>query len=268
MKTARVAAALAPALLLALTACGAESTPQNVSGATAGPAGVANPLASEDDSEPSATSPADSATDDSPMPADGGCPEGGGEIPTKAAGVEVGDLDGDGARDELWLSNNGNKRRLGVRTASGGVMSTVFQSGSPQGAVAVANRLGDGSAIILLSTGRRAALYAVVDCKIVPTMDKTGGQYTFDLGFGSYGTGVACPMANDKLYLAGYLATAAEREGYENITRTRIDMSEEGARADNGTVAELGEHGDDSASVRIAHGVSCGDSGTVEEPVS
>ncbi|MCE0540068.1 hypothetical protein LWF15_31700 [Kineosporia rhizophila] len=268
MKTARVAAALAPALLLALTACGAESTPQNVTGATAGPAGVADPSASADDSESSTTSPAESATDDSPMPADGGCPEGGGKVPAKAAGAQVGDLDGDGAKDELWLADNGNKRRLGVRTASGRVMSTVFQSGSPQSAVAVANRLGDGSAIILLSTGRTAALYAVIDCEIVATKDKTGGQYTFDLGFGSYGTGVACPMANDKLYLAGYLATAAEREGYENITRTRIDLSEEGARADNGTVAELGEHGNDSASAKIAHGVSCGDSGTAEEPVS
>jgi hypothetical protein len=155
-----------------------------------------------------------------------------------------------------------------VLTASGASFSTTFESGSPQNATAVANRLGDGSAIILLSTGRSAALYAVVDCKIVPTKNVDGDQYSFDLGFAGYGTGVACPMVKEQLYLAGYQSEAAKPEGYANITRTRIDLSKNGTRADNGDEAELGKFGDDSATYRIAHGVSCGDSETAEEPKS
>ncbi|GAB3269067.1 hypothetical protein [Kineosporia babensis] len=243
---------LAPALL-GLAACGNESALEPVRNVTAGPAGL-NPSAG-----PSATTEPASGGED-------GCADDGGQVPSGAGAAEVGDLDGDGAPDELWMVQDGGQKRLGVRTASGKVMSTAYESTEP--ASAVANRLGDGTAIILLNTGRSAALYSVLDCQIVATENQTGEQYSFDLGFGQFGTGVACPLspADDTLYLAGYKATDSGRDGYENIVRTRIDLSEGGSRADNGTVAELGEYSSSSASAKIAHAVSCGDSGTVEEP--
>ncbi len=268
------ALALAPALLLALAACGSDKTPNAVAGATAGPAGVSD-SATTDDGDPSSapSTPASSSTTKTSTSDAGGddtkgCAQGGGSVPANADSALVGDLDGDGAQDEVWLADKGSQRTLGVETSSGGVFSTTFTSASPIAASAVANRLGDGSAVILLSTGRSAALYAVVDCKIVPTKNKEGAQYTFDLGFGDFGTGVACPTANGALYLAGYNTVASDRKGYADVTRTRIDLSSSGAKAANGTKAALGEFGNDSATYKIAHGVSCGDSETAKEPQS
>jgi hypothetical protein len=267
------ALALAPALLLSLAACGGDN-PTTVSGATAGPAGVSSSTTTDDGDSADATgTPASSnTTKSSTTTADGtdtkGCAQGGGEVPMSAASASVGDLDGDGTKDQVWLADQGDKRTLGVRTASGAVFSTTFTSASPIGASAVANRLNDGSAVILLSTGRSAALYAVVDCKIVPTKNKEGAQYTFDLGFGDFGTGVACPTANGALYLAGYNTVDSSRKGYAKVTRTRIDLSNAGTLAVNGVKAALGEYGNDSATYKIAHGVSCGDSEMVDEPQS
>ena len=267
------ALALAPALLLALAACGSDKNPHNVPNATAGPAGVSTSTTTDDgDSTDAANSPTSSSTTKTTTTAaDGGtkgCAQGGGSVPTDAGSAQVGDLDGDGAKDEVWLADKGDQRTLGVLTASGGVFSTTFTSASPISASAVANRLGDGSAVILLSTGRSAALYAVVDCKIVPTKNKEGAQYSFDLGFGDFGTGVACPTAKGALYLAGYNTVDSKQKGYANVTRTRIDLTADGAKAANGVKAELGEFGNDSATYKIAHDVSCGDSETAKEPQS
>jgi hypothetical protein len=269
------ALALAPALLLALAACG-NSDPTPVHGA-AGPAGVSTTSATTDDGgspDASSTPTSSSTTKTTPATTSAsgstkGCAKGGGDVPTNADSAQVGDLDGDGTKDEVWLADQGSQRTLGVLTATGAVFSTTFTSASPIAASATANRLGDGSAVILLSTGRSAALYAVVDCKIVPTENKDGKQYTFDLGFTGYGTGVACPTAKGALYLAGYNTVASTKHtDYGDVTRTRIDLSDAGAKAANGVKAELGEFGNDSATYKIAHGVSCGDSETANEPQS
>lgn len=259
------ALALAPALLLALAACGDSESlvPQEVANATAGPAGVGG----------SGSTATPSASDGPTSTGDGsGCSQGKSAPPADSEPVEVGDLDGDGARDQLWIARDGDKRVLGVHTASGATFSTKFSGGSTassaSSASAVANRLGDDSAIVLLNTGRSAALYAVVDCRIVPTENVAGAQYEFDLGFGSYGTGVACPMAKGELFLAGYKTEDIGRDGYKKIVRTKIDLSENGTVAANGTVADLGEHAEDTPSYQIAESVSCGDSGTAHEPES
>ncbi|GAA3610109.1 hypothetical protein GCM10022223_27790 [Kineosporia mesophila] len=263
------AMALLPAGLLTLAACSSPSaTP--VADATAGPAGVSTAKASSSATDDASSTSSSSTTteDDAEPTADRkGCAAGGSDIPAGAGTAPAGDLDGDGQADQVWLADDGDTRLLGVKTASGAIFDTTFTNGGPGAGSAVANRLSDGSAIILLSTNRSAALYAVVDCKIVKTQNKNAQQYTFDLGFTGYGNGVACPAVDGKLYLAGYQADKSGGKAY-TITRTRIDLSEGGARADNGTKTDLGDFAEGSATYRIAHSVGCGDVGTAKEPQS
>ncbi|WP_170297300.1 hypothetical protein, partial [Georgenia thermotolerans] len=185
-----------------------------------------------------------------------GCAATGAAVPDGAASAPTVDLDGDGAPDALWLSA-GVPRILGVRTHSGAVFSVEFSSGAPQAARAQGQRLADGSAIILLDTGRAVPLYAVVDCAIVPTRNVQGHQYTFDLGFTGYGTGVSCEDVGKGLQLVGWNATSATGDRFE-VTRTPIELADHGARATNGptTTVARGVPVDDSA-VTAAHGVSC-----------
>ncbi|GAB6900233.1 hypothetical protein [Kineosporia succinea] len=270
------ALALVPATLLALAACG-SAEPTAVTDATAGPAGVASATASGAAGDSGSDDPATSAPDTTRSSASttgsssGGsgpaCESDGSKVPSDAGMAKAGDLDGDGKNDQIWLADDGDDRLLGVKTASGAVFHTTFSSASPQAATAVGNRLGDGSAIILLSTGRSAPLYAVIDCKIVPTKNKDGNQYSFDLGFGGYGTGVACPAVKGALYLAGYDTDEASSGEY-TVTRTRIDLADGGASAANGTRSELGDHAQGSATYEIATGVSCGDMPKAAEPES
>lgn len=272
--------ALTPLALVALGACAGQTSTTLVNDVTAGPVDVAGSTTSTSTATSSGSGSATSASSGtatgtasgsattSPGSTGSACTTETATIPAGADSAQAGDLDGDGAADQVWLADQDGDRLLGVSTAAGGVFSTTFSSASPISATAVGNRLGDGTAIVLLSTGRSAALYAVIDCAVVATQNVNGSQYTFDLGFTGYGTGVACPTTGSGLYLAGYNTTEAEQDGYATITRTRIDLSQDGARADNGTVAELGDYGEDSASYRIAHGVSCGDVGTAQEPAS
>jgi hypothetical protein len=130
----------------------------------------------------------------------------------------------------------------------------------------VGNRLGDGTAIILLATGYSATLYAVINCEIVPTMDAKGNQYTFDLGMNGFGTGVACPREGKSRYLAGYNAKQDDQDNSDLVIRTRIELSEGGAKADNGEVTDLGHLKYDSPNYFGATGVSCGEAEKAMEP--
>lgn len=242
MRSPRPALAAA-GLVLALAACGNEA-----SASAEEIAGTAAPVPTSGSS--------------------GGCPVGGVDIPADANVVEAGDLDGDGQDDQIWLGLKGDRRLLGVRTASGGSFSTAFTTDQVEKsqATAVANRLGDGNAVILLATGYRAVLYAVIGCEIVPTLNQDGNQYTFDLGMDGYGTGVACPQADEGLYLAGFNAEPDDLDSSDRVSRTRIDLSENGARADNGKADDLGNISYDSPRYKGASGVSCGDAETALEP--
>lgn len=195
-----------------------------------------------------------------------GCPATHARVPSGAATAQVADLDGDGERDEIWLFGAGDRHTLGVRTASGAVTSTTFRRTDLTPAEAVANRLGDGSVVVLLDTGATALLYTVSDCAIVATRNVDGQQYTFDLGITGYGTGVGCPGGADERYLAGYNAMDPARSGTATVLRTRIDLSGDGTSATNGAQTDLGDHDSGSALYRTANRVSCGGSATVTEP--
>ncbi|MCD5311161.1 hypothetical protein [Kineosporia babensis] len=228
--------------LFALAGCAGEPSVTEVKDAVAAPGGVEQSTA--------------------------GCPVGGADIPADAVVVEAGDLDGDGQDDQVWLAVKGDKRLLGVRTASGSSLSTSFTADQVEKhqATALGNRLGDGTPIIVLATGYSAALYTVADCKIVPSLTAQGNQYLFDLGMNGEGTGVFCPKDDQGLYLASYNAKPDDLDSSDEVFRTRIEFSENGTRADNGKVTDLGHIKYDDPLSQDTMGVACGDAETALEP--
>jgi hypothetical protein len=198
----------------------------------------------------------------------GGCAKGGGLVPEGANQVLTADLDGDGLADNLWLADVGKKHVVGVRTASGAAFSTAFTGNPARPTVATAGRLGDGSAIILLDFFTKAALYAVVDCAIVPSRNAQGEQYSFgEHGYSAFGDGVGCPAIGvSGRQLVGY-RVEKKQDGY-TVHRTRINLSGGGSRAQNGATTQVGSGlSGRSTTVRTAlKGVSCGTAAGVSEP--
>ena len=217
-------AALVSAALVVLAAAGCSGAGGD--GGTAGPPPSPVPTASPTAGPTSAPPP-------QPSSSGSGCPAGG-QVPDGAATAPTVDLDGDDEDDALWLAG-GQDRTLGVETASGAVLSIPFSSGAPFAATAMGQGLADGSAIVLLDTGRSVTLYAVVDCELVATTNVQGEQYTFDLGFTGYGTGLACADVGAGLQLVGLNAEPQESGATFRVTRTPIELVEGGRSAHNGT---------------------------------
>jgi hypothetical protein len=267
-----VCALAVPTALAVLTGCSVvpgSSGSITVPG-TAGPAGATSRPSAAGSAGPSSAGNDSSATSAAATPsgAKKGCAPGGAPVPSGAATAQTQDLDGDGKEDSLWLVK-GDTRVLGVETASGARFSTTFRNAAPTRANAVGGRLGDGSAVILLDFIREAKLYAVTGCKIVPTLNAQGKQYTFDEGFTGYGSGVGCPMIGSGRRLVGYLAKpGGNGDGYI-VTRTLINLSKNGTRADNGPVEEVGSGlaGSDPV-VTTAQEIICADGDRVIEPVN
>src|SRR5690625_2121686 len=254
-RTRTISTALALVATLSLAACGGGEEPatsptdtgaaptDGTSGDEGGEGTGTGPAEGSENGSAESTTGQSSATSD-------GCPATDNQVPDGAATGQSADLDGDRQADELWLSA-GTDRELGVRTSSGAVFSVEFSAGAPQAATALGQRLGDGSTIVLLNTGRSVSLYAVIDCELVPTMNPQGDQYTFDLGFTGYGTGVGCVDLGDGLQRVGLRADGDERGDSVDVTRTALTLTGAGPDAANGdteTVA-TGAGPDDPAPV-------------------
>ncbi|HST85938.1 MAG TPA: hypothetical protein VLL08_29640 [Kineosporiaceae bacterium] len=197
------------------------------------------------------------------------CTAGGAAIPNSANGAQTADLDGDGKRDIIWLGIKGNARMLGVQTASGARFAVSFTHAGKSTAAALAGRLGDGTAVILLDFSQEVKLYAVLDCAIVPVSNTQGKQYTFDEGVTGFGTGVGCPLIGASRHLVGFLAKpGGAGDGYI-VTRTMVNLSEGGTRALNGTVKTLATGVPSSNPlVKKAQAVTCGAGKRALEPAA
>ena len=204
-------------------------------------------------------------------PVTDGCAPTGDGPPGDAQPRQVVDVDGDDENDSAWLTG-GERRRLGITTASGATFSVPLGSASPERASAVVDLVAteDGTApIALVDTGRAVRLFSVSGCGLTPTRNPEGVPYTFDQGFTGQGTGVECadeaPSADgardaDRLHLAGLNAEASEDGSVFTVTRTFVDLSADATRAVDGveeTVVE-GAPADDVA-VTAAQRTSCGD---------
>jgi hypothetical protein len=243
---------------------------------TAGPAGVgatagpSSPVTSSDPAPKSSRS--TRSTDKAKSPTKGkGCPAGGAGIPAEADVAQAGDLDGDGNGDTLWIGFKNDKQTFGVQTASGGRFSMRFSTeNDPQRASSSVwgDRLGDGTAVILLDTTHEVRLYAVVNCSIVMTRNKQNNQYIFDRGTLGNGTGVGCPrIGSTGRHLVGYLAEE-NNNGY-SVSRTAIIVSQDGRKATNGRTTVLGTAlSKNSTTVLSARNVGCGVSRQAEEQAS
>ncbi|GAA3629476.1 hypothetical protein GCM10022223_53830 [Kineosporia mesophila] len=185
------------------------------------------------------------------------------------------DLDGDGIPDELWLARDADLRILGISTASGARFSislNAFDAGALEQrvgdtATAISGRLGDGSAVVLVDLGRSAALYGVVNCYLVATTNAQGHPYLFDLGYDQTGNGVGCPVVGSRRVLAGYLADYDSKDETYRVTRTTIDLDAIHRRATAGRSTVLATSApENSAVVRDATSVTCGDNEPVTEP--
>jgi len=250
------------ALATLLAGCGSDSSATPAAASTSSTPAASTTAAPSTSAGPASSTPSTTAdgTPDGPGAGTGtGCAPNGARIPAGAGTAVSGDVDLDGEADTVWLADTPD-RTLGVTTASGATFSTRFTSAAPETASALAQKLQPaGPAVVLLSTGRSVALYDVVDCALVPTLNVQGQQYTFDLGFTGYGTGVGCVAGGDEedLQLVG-LNAEDTGDGHFRVTRTAVQLSDAGRRATNGatTVVAEGLSADDPQ-VRNAHSVSC-----------
>ena len=204
-------------------------------------------------SAPASTSPATtgSATTGS---ASAGCPATGSAL-TGTAHAPTLDVDGDGTPDTAWIATQpaaDGSTEFGVQTASGDAIAADLQSASPVArSLLVADVTGHGELVALVSDGRQVALYAISDCSIVPVQDAQGQQYSFDLGFTGYGTGVGCADVDGD----GVRDLVGLQADGTSITSTAVEL--DGPHATNGPSTTTTDA--TAAQLDLAHQVTCGD---------
>ena len=168
-----------------------------------------------------------------------GCASNHTAIPAGANRAKTIDVDGDGRADTLWNSGE----RFGVHTASGKTFAgEIANAGGPDVSVEAVT-LGDGSKVIM-ELGRLDYVNAVINCAIVPTKNKQGGQYALDHGFLHPGADWAFTKIKGKKQLVGLqLRTISKKDGFYGVNETPIVLHKHGRTATNGKVRELTHNG-------------------------
>ncbi|MGB9227715.1 hypothetical protein [Mycobacterium sp.] len=196
-----------------------------------------------------------------------GCPAAGAPPPPGAAERQVGDLDGDGQPDTLWIgdaqdADGATTRLVGITTASGANTAVQISSASPIPLRALAiDAQNNGGHQVIVSNGRSAHLYVFTDCRLQTVVDSYYGKpFVFDLAnLAGHGTGIGCsdlgPPSVGR-HLVGLQARPTQR-GEWTVHRTEIDL--------NGTRASIGQYDILEAAfaedpvVTSAQTISCGD---------
>ncbi|OSC42561.1 hypothetical protein [Mycobacterium decipiens] len=195
--------------------------------------------------------------------ADAGCAPGGNPPPAQVAERQVGDLDGDGRPDTLWIgifrgADGATERLVGITTASGANSEVQISSASPIPLRAMAiDAQQNGNHQVIVSDGRSAQLYVFADCRLQTVVDSHYRRpFLFDLeDLAGHGTGIGCSDLGDGRHLVGLQALA--ENGRWTIHRTEIDLS--------GTLATIGRSDTLTATsaqdpvVTSAQTISCGD---------
>ncbi|QLL08226.1 hypothetical protein [Mycobacterium vicinigordonae] len=191
-----------------------------------------------------------------------GCPPGGAALPPGSVQRQVGDLDGDGLPDALWIGlaqgeNGATTRLLGVSTASGARIAVPVISASPIPLRALAiDAQQNGDHQILVSDGRGAYLYAFAQCELQAVVDNHYGKpFVFDLqNLRDTGTGIGCSDLGDGRRL---VALQALDDGVQwTVRRTEINL--DGTRATTGRSDTLTAASPQDPEVTSAHTISCG----------
>lgn len=201
-----------------------------------------------------------------------GCPPGGTPVPPGAATRQIGDVDGDGLPDTLWVGKwqspeGAMTRAVGIATASGADSVVPVVSASPIPLRALAIEVQDGHQVIA-SVGRSAPLYAFADCRLQTVVDSHYGRpFVFDLeNLAGNGTGVGCSDFGGGHHLVALQALGSG--GQWTVRRTEIDLN--GLRATTGTSDTLTATSAQDPAVTTAQTISCGertiDQDGVQEP--
>jgi hypothetical protein len=197
-----------------------------------------------------------------------GCAPGGAPPPADVGMRQVGDLDGDGLPDTLWVgqfrgADARTVRVVGVSTASGANSDQEVSSASPIPLAALAvDAQNDGGNQIIVSDGRSARLYTFADCRVQTVLDKQGSQgrpFLFDLqNLRDNGTGVGCsdlgPPAMGRHLVA---LQASQNDGQWTVRRTEVDLN--GIRATTGKSDTVSATSAQDPVVTSAETISCGD---------
>lgn len=194
-----------------------------------------------------------------------GCAPGGAPAPPGAAERQVGDLDGDGLPDALWIgkiqaANGAMTRAVGISTASGANSDVQIASASPIPLRALAIDAQDnGGHQVIVSDGRSAHLYVFADCRLQTVLDDRAGHgkpFLFDLeNLAGNGTGIGCSDLGDGRHLVGL--QALDNGGQWTVRRTEIDLN--GIRATTGLSDTLTATSAEDSVVTSAQTISCGD---------
>lgn len=245
---------LAFALSLALAACngGGDSGQANQGGEVT--SASSTPLSSSTTSN-TATQPAGADNPDTPCRP--------GESRSSAAGEPLGDVDGDGQVDKVYLSEGS----IGVETSTGVVSEVETASARPVKVIGVAdaNEDGRGEIFILTSGTSDSQLVSLVriavltDCQVTFLNNSSGDPYSFEVGKSDAGgSGVGCVDADGdgRLELVGL---SFDRSG-SNVSWRRTIVEIDGTRATNGPVDEgTFVSPQDDAQIALLGDVTCGD---------
>lgn len=189
-----------------------------------------------------------------------GCATRGSGIPQDAVSGPIVDVDGDGKADTGWvLSRQTGETTAGFTTASGATSSVPFRSASPVSRnLFAADVDSKGTVAVILSDGRTARLFRVQNCALVAVTNPQGKQYEFDLGFGGQGTGIGCSQVSGTTgqTLVGLKLNLDTEGNPKSIARTQVIIS--GTHASNGASDTVPATGRDSAAVKSARTISCG----------
>ena len=211
------------------------------------------------DATTSTTADADETTSTAP-PATG-CTGPAPQMSQPADQGEIVDLDGDGQPDTAWLASpGGSGRELGVLTAAGGGDKVEIDSASPvELTLLVVDADLEPPVELFVSDNRQVQLWTFDDCKLQPVMNDEGEQYTFDLGFRGYGTGVGCADADGDGHrdLVGLNITGNDDT---TVDWSRTIIERDGLHASNGaTDTGTYQRPADDPQIELLSTVSCGD---------
>ncbi|MCD5314524.1 hypothetical protein [Kineosporia babensis] len=156
------------------------------------------------------------------------CAPNGNEVPQGAAFAGAGDVDGDGANDEVWVSDS----LKGIRTASGAVYSQpIANAGGPEVGVRVLHLNHD--VVALIEQGRSTYVTAFADCGLVDTYDKDGQPLRYDRGLSDPYRDLGCIGDDDYSELneltLGYDLSFKDQPW--SVEQTVLEVTEDGTGA-------------------------------------